>query len=84
MVAGLKAGNRVQGLAIKLFGQQKAQNLFPRSFKKRIVRGVVVKKGQGRKMVVQWDGIDDTSSVSSRLLDHDDQVRTRAISLLSR
>ena len=47
MVAGLKEGNRVKGLAIKLFGQQKAQNLFPRSFKKRIVRGVVVKKGQG-------------------------------------
>lgn len=78
MVAGLKEGNRVKGLAIKLFGQQKAQNLFPRSFKKRIVRGVVVKKGQGRKMVVKWDFIDETSSVSSRLLDHDDKVRTRS------
>ena len=78
MVAGLKAGARVQGLAIKIFGLQKALNLFPRSFRKRIVRGVVLKKGQGRKMVVTWDFINETTSVSSRLLDHDDQQQTSA------
>ena len=68
MVAGLKEGNRVQGLALKLFGQAKAKKLFPRSWKNAIARGVVLRKGQGRKMVVAWDAIDTTSSVSTRLL----------------
>ena len=78
MVAGLKQGNRVQGLAIKVFGEKKAKLLFSRSFKTHIIRGVVLRKGQGRKMIVQWDSIDETCSVSSRLLNHDNQTGTTA------
>ena len=59
MVVGLKQGDRVQGPVLKVFGQAKAKILFPRSWKKQIVRGVVMKKGDGRKMVVTWDSIDE-------------------------
>ena len=72
MVAGLKQGNRVKGPALKVFGHQKAKELFPTNWKTHIVCGVVMKKGDGRKMVVKWDSIGETSSVSSRLLDHEE------------
>ena len=77
MVSGLKEGNRVQALALKVFGAARAKVLFPRSWKNEIVRGVVLRKGQGRKMVVTWDSIDTTCSVSTRLLDMDNQQQTR-------
>ena len=73
MVAGLKQGKRVQGYALKVFGQQKATLLFPKSWKNQIVHGVVTKKDTGRKVIVAWDSIDETCSVSSRLLDHEEQ-----------
>ena len=71
MVAGLKQGDRVKAIAIKVLGAKKAENLFPATFKTQILHGVVLRKGTGRQMVVTWDDIDTTHSVSSRLLDNE-------------
>ena len=73
MVAGLKAGNRVQGLAKKVLGEEKAKKLFPRTWKKHIVHGFVVKKGIDRKVIVTWDTINVTASVSTRILDNEQE-----------
>ena len=60
MVAGLKQGDRVKAIAIKVLGAKKAENLFPATFKTQILHGVVLRKGTGRQMVVTWDDIDIT------------------------
>ena len=78
MVAGLKSGSRVQALATKVFGQSKAKNLFPTSFKTELVCGKVLRKGQGRKMVVIWDDIGETTSTSSRVLQNEDPIESAA------
>ena len=76
MVDGLKSGSRVENLTTKVLGQPKTKILFPKSFETEILHGEVVSKGQGGKMVVMWDDIGATSSVSSRLLQHEVSAET--------
>lgn len=80
MVAGLKTGSRVQARATKVLGQNAAKISFPTTFESQILHGVVVRKGAGRKMVVKWDGIGETTTVASRMLDNEVEVTSAVAS----
>jgi len=58
----------VQGKAIKVLGKAKTKIYYPDNFKTAIVQGTIKRKGTGRKVIVEWDGIDETCSVATRLL----------------